>query len=95
MVMPGGAVTDAGEIVALEPPSRLELSWRHEDDPEAKAEGYGRCVFEIVPAGEASKLTVTHTMPVANSKTIAMISEGWPHILSNLKSLLETGRVAV
>jgi len=34
-------------------------------------------------------------MPVANSRTIAMISQGWPQILSNLKSLLETGKVAM
>ncbi|MGN6157270.1 MAG: SRPBCC family protein [Devosia sp.] len=95
MVQPKGAVTDAGEILAIEPPRRLELSWRHEDDPEAKAEGYGRCLFEVAPAGEASRLTVTHTMPVENSRTIAMISEGWPQILSNLKSLLETGKTAM
>ena len=95
MVMPDGGVTDAGEIVGFDPPTRLELSWRHEMDATAKGEGYGRCVFEVASAGEASKLTVTHTMPVANSKTIAMISEGWPQILSNLKSLLETSKVAM
>jgi hypothetical protein len=34
-------------------------------------------------------------MPVENSKTIAMISQGWPQILSNLKSLIETGKAAM
>jgi len=95
MLSPEGVLFDGGEIVAFDPPSRLELSWRHEEDAQAKAEGFGRCVFEVAPAGEASKLTVTHTMPVAESRTIAMISEGWPQILSNLKSLVETGRIAV
>ena len=95
MLMPDGDATDAGEIIGFDPPNRLELSWRHESSPDAKAEGYGKCVFEIAAAGDASKLTVTHTMPVANSKTIAMISEGWPQILSNLKSLLETGSIAL
>lgn len=95
MLQPDGSATDAGQIVGFDPPKRLELSWRHELNSEAKAEGYGSCVFEVTPSGEASKLTVTHTMPVANSKTIAMVSEGWPQILSNLKSLLETGKVAV
>jgi uncharacterized protein YndB with AHSA1/START domain len=95
MVQPDGGPTDAGEILAFDPPKRLELSWRNEINAQAKAEGYGVCVFEVTPAGDASKLTVTHTMPVANSKTIAMISEGWPHILSNLKSLLETGKVGL
>jgi uncharacterized protein YndB with AHSA1/START domain len=95
MVKPDGGATDAGEIVGFEPPKRLELSWRHEMDAEASKEGYGRCVFEVASADGASKLTVIHTMPVANSKTISMISEGWPRILSNLKSLIETGKVAM
>jgi uncharacterized protein YndB with AHSA1/START domain len=95
LVKPGEGPTDSGNIVGFDPPSRLELSWRHEMDAAARAEGYGRCLFEIAPAGEASKLTVTHTMPVENSKTIAMISQGWPQILSNLKSLIETGKAAM
>jgi uncharacterized protein YndB with AHSA1/START domain len=95
MVQPSGTVTDAGEIIAIDPPKRLELSWAHQMNAEAKAEGYGRCIFEVEPSGEASKLTVTHTMPIANSETIAMISEGWPLILSNLKSLIETTKVAI
>ena len=56
-----------------------------------KAEGEGRCVIEIEAAGEAAKLTVTHSIGVENSKLIAGVSDGWPQILSNLKSLLETG----
>jgi hypothetical protein len=38
------------------------------------------------------KLTVTHTIDVADAKFIVAVSGGWPSILSNLKSLLETGR---
>ena len=37
------------------------------------------------------KLTVTHEMDKPDSKFIAAISNGWPAILSSLKSLLETG----
>lgn len=37
------------------------------------------------------KLTLTHEMPVDNSKLIGAVSEGWPHILASLKTLLETG----
>ena len=58
-----------------------------------KAEGPSRCVFELEPAGEVVKLTVTHTIERADSKFIVAVSGGWPRILSNLKSLLETGRV--
>jgi hypothetical protein len=38
------------------------------------------------------KLTVTHTGYAPGSKEFNGISEGWPAILSGLKTLLETGR---
>ncbi|MER9435874.1 SRPBCC family protein [Mesorhizobium sp. M0618] len=91
MIYPDGTVCDSGEILEFSPPSRLELSWRNEWRPEMKAEGESRCVMEIEAAGEAAKLTVTHSIGVENSKLIAGVSDGWPRILSNLKSLLETG----
>jgi uncharacterized protein YndB with AHSA1/START domain len=95
MIHPNGTVTDGGEILDFNPPARLELSWRNEARPDLTAEGYGRCVMEVEPAGEATKLTVAHSMEVGNSKVIAAVSKGWPQILSNLKSLLETGTIAV
>jgi hypothetical protein len=45
--------------------------------------------------GEAVKLTVTHTMERDGSKLIEAVAGGWPRILSNLKSLLETGAVVL
>jgi len=95
MVLPGGDVSDSGEILEFSPPSRLVLSWRHEMRQERKDEGLSRLTAEIEPAGEASKLTISHGIAVANSKLIAGVSEGWPRILSNLKSMLETGKVVV
>jgi hypothetical protein len=41
------------------------------------------------------KLTITHTIDRPDSKFIEAVSGGWPRILSNLKSLLETGEVAL
>lgn len=37
------------------------------------------------------KLTVVHEMDKPESKFIGAVSNGWPHILASLKSLLETG----
>ena len=37
------------------------------------------------------KLTITHEIDKPESKLIQAVSNGWPHILSSLKSLLETG----
>ena len=42
-------------------------------------------------AGESVKLTIIHEMDRPDSTLIAMVSTGWPVILSSLKSLLETG----
>jgi hypothetical protein len=47
--------------------------------------------YLLEPQGEVVKLTVTHQMAQANSKFIEAVSNGWPHILASLKSMLETG----
>ena len=93
---PDGRVTDSGEIVEFEPEKRLAIRWRNEFMPELKAEGWSLCTMQLEPAaGEAVKLTVTHTIERENSKLIGAVSGGWPQILSNLKSLLETGSVVL
>ena len=93
MLFPDGRVADMGEILDLERPKRIRLKWRNEFKPELKAEGFSVCTFEIEPVGGAVRLTITHTMERAESKFIKAVSSGWPKILSNLKSLLETGQI--
>ena len=95
MVYPDGRITDSGEIVELEPKKRLVLKWQNEFKPELKAEGYALCKIELEPVGDAVKLTITHTMDRPESKLIQAVSGGWPRILSNLKSLLETGQIVL
>ncbi|CAB3748641.1 SRPBCC family protein [Paraburkholderia humisilvae] len=94
MVLPDGRVADTGEIVET-PPKRLVIRWQNEFRPELKVEGPSLCVMEIEPAGDASKLTITHSIDRADSNFIRAVSGGWPRILSNLKSLLETGHVVL
>ena len=91
LVTPNKKIADAGEVLEADRPRRLVLKWQHQIMPELKAEGYSHATYELEPMGETVKLTVTHEMPVAGSKFIAQVSGGWPAILSNLKSLLETG----
>jgi uncharacterized protein YndB with AHSA1/START domain len=93
LAYPDGRVMDDGEVLEFEPPKRLALRWVHRADAEATAEGPAVCMMELEPMGEAVRLTVTHAMERENSKLIAKVSGGWPRILSNLKSLLETGTV--
>ena len=94
MVSGDGRIVDAGEILESDPPRRLVIKWRNEWKPEFKAEGYSRCTMELEQMGEAVKLSITHEMDREHSKFIEEgVSGGWPRILSNLKSLLETGAV--
>ena len=90
-----GRVADAGEVLEFDPPRRLVLKWRNEWKPEFKAEGYTRCTMELEAVDGAVKLSITHVMDRADSKFIGAVSGGWPRILSNLKSLQETGEIAL
>jgi uncharacterized protein YndB with AHSA1/START domain len=92
MLFPDGRIADAGEVLEIDPPRRLVLRWQNEFRPELKAEGPAKCVFELEPNGDIVKLTITHSSVRADSKLIVAVSGGWPKILSNLKSLLETGK---
>jgi uncharacterized protein YndB with AHSA1/START domain len=95
LVFADGRTADAGEVLEADPPRRLSIKWRNEFKPEMKAEGYARCTMELEPMGEAVKLTITHGMERPDSKFIQAVSGGWPRILSNLKSLLETGEIVL
>ena len=90
-----GQIMDAGEIVAAEPPRRLVIRWQHQSKPELKAEGDSLCTMELEPSGSAVKLSITHSIEREPSKFILAVSGGWPKVISNLKSLLETGATAL
>jgi uncharacterized protein YndB with AHSA1/START domain len=96
-----GRIADTGEILEAVPPKRLAIRWRNEFRPELKAEGWSRCTMEIEMAdyypdfgGKAVKLTVRHELEGGGTAFIEAVSGGWPKVVSNLKSLLETGDVA-
>ena len=95
MVYSDGTVSDAGEILEAEPPRRLVIRWQHQNKPELKAEGDSRCTLELEPTGSAVKLSIIHTIEREPSKFIEAVSGGWPKIIANLKSLLETGSIAL
>ena len=95
LIFPDGRIADTGEIVELDRPRRIALKWRNEFRPELTAEGYARCSIELEPQNGAVKLTISHTIERADSKLIEAVSGGWPRILSNLKSLLETGNIVL
>ena len=99
LVFADGRLADAGEIVEADPPQRLVIKWRNEWNAEMRAEGYSLCTFQIESVPDASpqavKLSITHAIERTESKFIEAVSGGWPRIISNLKSLLETGSVVL
>jgi uncharacterized protein YndB with AHSA1/START domain len=89
-----------GEVVEVDPPRKLVLTWRMAMDPTAAAEGFTKLTYEIEEVdGGYAKLTVIHDLEGAPSVAAMTIGDGpanqggggWPWILSDLKSLLETG----
>ncbi len=91
LMIPDGRVADAGEVLEIVPHKKLVMSWRNEFKPELRKEGHSRLTYELEQLGESVKLTVLHEIDKADSKLIEAVSNGWPGIISSLKSLLETG----
>ena len=88
-----------GEVVESDPPRKLVQTYRFLFSDAMKAEGFTRLTWEIVPTQSGfCRLTVTHELagaPIMAGMVRGSFSEmgagGWTWILSDLKSLLETG----
>ena len=84
----GSGVADVvGKVVAAEPPSHLVVTF--EDSPDEEREP-SVVTFLVEPHQDIVRLTVTHEN-LADLDMFNGISRGWPAVLANLKSLLETG----
>ncbi len=88
-----------GEVIEADPPRRLVHTWRFLWSEEIAAEGPTRVSFEIDELGNGvSSLTVTHELENAPQTAAQLSGEiegaggGWAYVLSDLKSLLETGK---
>lgn len=80
-----------GAVVESSPPTRLVTTWS-EPGSDEPVDGANRVTFDIEPYGEIVRLTVTH-QNFADEAERAEAAAGWAAVLSNLKSLLETGAV--
>jgi uncharacterized protein YndB with AHSA1/START domain len=81
-----------GKVVESTPPLRLVYTWARPRDAEDDSK-HSRVTFDIEPQGDGLiRLTVTHEDLERDPQMLASISSGWPKVLSNLKTLLETGR---
>ena len=87
-----------GEVIEADPPRRLVMTWHPIWDPETAAEPPTRLSYEIEPGeGDVCKVTLVHET-TGSPRVDAMITGsiegaggGWPFVLSDLKTLLETG----
>jgi uncharacterized protein YndB with AHSA1/START domain/DNA-binding transcriptional ArsR family regulator len=86
-----GAVDVAGRVLEADPPRRLAISFGAPDGDEPPG-GDSVVTFVLEEQGGIVRLTVTHEN-LADAKALGEISHGWPAVLANLKSLLETGEV--
>jgi len=87
----GSGVADiVGTVLETAPPTRLVMTF---GGPGAESDGVpSRVSFEIEPYGEIVRLTVTHEN-LADQAEYDAASAGWPAVLANLKSLMETCHV--
>jgi uncharacterized protein YndB with AHSA1/START domain len=90
---PDGALHISGEVLACEPPRKLTFTFNVNWPALIERLGPTLVSYDIEPAGDAVRLTMTesHDRPLSDD-ILSGGREGWPAILSSLKSLLETGR---
>ena len=88
----GDRVVIAGEILKLEHPRKLVMSFHAEWSPDVAADKPSRVTWEIAPVGsDACKLTLVHDGFESETATYKAVTGGWPETLSRLKTLVETG----
>ena len=95
-----GVLVVDGEVLEVDPPRRFVHTWHALYDPELGAEEPSRVTWEIEAQDGVCRLTVTHelagmpslaAMTSGNNEFGEMGGGGWPWVLSDLKTLLETG----
>ena len=91
-------VVVVGEVIESDPPRRLVMTWHPVWDEQIAAEAASRLTYEIEPGiGGATKLTLIHDLegaPLTEAMVTGQVEGaggGWPYVLSDLKTLLETG----
>lgn len=88
-----------GEVIESDPPRRLVMTWRMVMDEGTRAEGFTRLTYELEEVGGVTKLTLIHDLGGAPNLAVLMsggmeqmgAGGGWAWVLSDLKTVLETG----
>lgn len=82
-----------GQIIDIEANRRLAMTWRAHWDAEVSKDPESRVTYELSSAGaNVTKLRVVHDQFEKETATYKGSVEGWPLMLSSLKSLIESGK---
>jgi uncharacterized protein YndB with AHSA1/START domain len=76
-----------GEVIKSEPPKLLQYTFAI-----GPSEKFSRVTVELTQESEATKVVVTHDQWAEDDASYGPTADGWPRILSRLKTLIETGR---
>ena len=90
---PDGSEHISGEVIECDPPNKLTITWNVNWPELVEKLGPTLVTYEIEEAGETVKLTMlqSHDRPISDD-ILSGGRQGWPAILSSLKSVLETGK---
>jgi uncharacterized protein YndB with AHSA1/START domain len=90
---PDGALHISGEVIECDPPKKLTVTFNVNWPALVERLGPTLVTYEIEQAGDAVRLTMTesHDRPI-DDDILSGGRQGWPAILSSLKSVLETGQ---
>jgi uncharacterized protein YndB with AHSA1/START domain len=76
-----------GTVLRVEPPKIFQYTFSM-----GPSEKPSRATIELVPESEATQVTVTHDEWAEDDPSYSHCADGWPRILSRLKTLIETGK---
>jgi uncharacterized protein YndB with AHSA1/START domain len=76
-----------GEVLQSDPPKLLQYTFAI-----GSSNKVSRVTIELVPESEATRVSVTHDQWAEDDTAYASSADGWPRILSRLKTLIETGK---
>jgi uncharacterized protein YndB with AHSA1/START domain len=76
-----------GNVLQVDPPKMLQYTFAM-----GQSDTASRVTLELVPETEATKVIVTHDQWVDTDSAYGATADGWPRILSRLKTLIETGK---
>jgi uncharacterized protein YndB with AHSA1/START domain/DNA-binding transcriptional ArsR family regulator len=88
---PDGRVAIVGTVERIEPPTLLVMTFSAQWSDEVAGDAPTRVTFELATQGKLTTVVLTHDDVLEGTATAAEIATGWPYLLSNLKSYVETG----